>query len=482
MAMDVAAPEKVKRIRFGLSARVLALTLLFATLAEILIYLPALSYYRRSLLMDRVSAAHVAALILDPSVGDPISREQEMEILRGVGGKQITYGAKGVRTVLADGTNNPQISSNVDMRDRSWGALLRGTFDDFLYGSTGNIRLIANAPGLDFVEIVMERAPLQRDLLVFSRIFLGYFLFIALVVAGLLYWALQWLVVEPVRRLALNVADFAGHPEDISRIIRPSGRGDEIGLAEEALAKMEGSLAEALRKKRRLAELGLAISKINHELRNILTTAQLLTDRLEGVSDKVVQRVAPRLVGVLGRAISFCQATLAYGRAQEKEPQREVFPLAELLTDIEELAGLTPDSDIAIEKAFSANLSVDADKEQLTRVIVNLVRNSAQALSTQTDETTTRIILISAQQTALSTVILVADNGPGVPEAMQANLFMPFHTDKSGKTGNFSGTGLGLVISAELVLAHGGTLSLDEVPSGACFRIVIPVRTVKRVS
>lgn len=459
----------------GLSGRLLVLTLLFATLAEVLIYVPALSYYRRSLLNERISAAHIAALILDTSASSGLTPDAEMKVLHGVGVKFLAFEASGVRNLLADGTINPTIDRIVDLRDKSWWQLLQGTIGDLLRGSKGNIRVLGDAPGLDFVEIIMERRPLHDNLLAFSRVFLGYSLFISLMTAGLLYWVLQWMIVAPVRKLSRNVARFAENPEDTFRIIEPSGRNDEIGLTEEALAGMERSLAEELRKKRRLAELGLAVSKINHELRNILTTAQLLADRLEGVADTVVQRVAPRLVAVLDRAITFCEATLAYGRAREREPQREVFAIEEILDELEELAGSAPGSAIKIERDVPEGSLVDADREQLTRVISNLVRNSVQALAANSRDSVVKLVRITVQSSDKDTVIIVSDSGPGIPDAIRANLFKPFQSDK---TAGYGGTGLGLVIAAELVAAHGGSLTLDDTVEGASFRIVIPKRPI----
>lgn len=453
----------------GLSGRLLVLTVLFVTVAEILLYLPALSYYRQSLLNDRISAAHIAALILDAPVKGGLTPEVEMRVLHGVGVKALAFQSKGVRILLAEDMLNPEVSRVVDLRDKSWTRLLLGTLDDLLIGHKGSMRVIGNAPGVEFVEIIMDRKPLHTELLAFSQLFLGYSLFVSLVTAVLLYRALQWIIVSPVLRLARNVTGFAEQPEDTSRIIVPSGRQDEIGAAEGALEGMERSLAGELRKKRRLAELGLAVSKINHELRNILTTAQLLADRLEDVPDTMVQRIAPRLVAVLDRAIAFCEATLAYGGAREREPQRQMIPVSTALEEVGELTEMVPDRQITVEAAIPRDVEVDADPEQLARILSNLVRNSIQALETQPD--VNKVITISAERERGKTTILVSDNGPGVPAAIREKLFTPFQSDKNGK-----GTGLGLVIAAELVSMHGGTVSLDETGQGAQFRIVIPDR------
>jgi len=459
----------------GLSGKLLVLTILFVTLAEFLIYVPSLASFRRSWLNDRLAAAHIAALILDSPNADFHSEEMEMRILRGVGAKAVAFRSGGVRHLLAAEAVPAEVDKTVDLRDMSWQELLIGTMDDLIRGRRGIIRVVGDAPGLEFVEIVIERHPLQAEMLKFSRMFFGYSLFVSLMTAGLIYWVLQWLIVGPVRQLSHNITAFAEHPEDMSRIIVPRRSGDEIGLAEHALSGMQRTLAEELRQKRRLAELGLAISKINHELRNILTTAQLLTDRLEGITDSLVQRIAPRLVATLGRAIAFCEATLAYGRVREKEPERKVFMLGTFAEELEDLAGLAPDSGIVINADIPSDISVDADPDQLLRVLVNLVRNSVQALAGMRVEGVVPRINISASRSGRETTIIVSDNGPGIPESIRSKLFVPFQANQ--KKG---GAGLGLAISTELVALHGGRLLLDDTEHGTSFRVIIPDRTTER--
>jgi len=275
-----------------------------------------------------------------------------------------------------------------------------------------------------------------------------------------------------VRRLSGNIAAFAANPEDASRVITPSRRDDEIGVAEQALARMEGVLADELRQKRRLADLGLAVSKINHELRNMLTTAQLLGDRLQEVEDPAVQRVVPRLVRTLGRAIDFCEATLAYGRARERTPQRQLVPLAPVVEELGDLTGLAPGAGIAYDLDVPADLEVDADPEQLPRILANLVRNAVQALS-QAGPAGGEAprVTVRARRDGSTVTIHVGDNGPGVSERARANLFSAFQG--SARSG---GTGLGLPVAAELVRLHGGTIALEDTPVGTRFRIVIPDR------
>ena len=198
--------------------------------------------------------------------------------------------------------------------------------------------------------------------------------------AGLVYLALHYLFVRPMRRLTANLVGFHENPESAARIIVPSQRGDEIGVAERELSDMQRDLVSMLSQKSRLAALGLAVSKINHDLRNLLASSQLLSDQLASVPDPRVQRFAPKLMRSLERAIDFCQSTLSYGRAQEAEPDRRMILVEPVVTEVRESAGLAADASITWISAIERSLSIDADPDQLFRVLLNLVRNAAQAL------------------------------------------------------------------------------------------------------
>jgi signal transduction histidine kinase len=455
--------------RTGLSSRLLLLTVLFVMLAEVLIYVPSVANFRRSWLNDRLAKAQIAAVVLDAAPEGQISEELETRLLEGVGALAVAVRGGGRRQILATGGAPIEVHKTVDLRTDSWVDLIRDAFDVLLRPSAQPIRVVGPGMNVDFVEAILEQDPLREAMLDFSTNILVLSLVISGITASLVYLALQWFIVRPVRRLSGNITAFASAPEDASRVIRPSGRADEIGTAEEALAQMESALAEELRQKRRLAELGLAVSKINHELRNMLTTAQLMTDRLERVSDEAVQRVAPRLVATLGRAIAFCEATLAYGRAAERAPQRRRIRLAPLVAELQDLTGLAPGAGIRLDVAVPDDLHVNADADQLSRVLVNLVRNAVQALSQAGSTEGEPRVSIEAFRRGSTVTVRVADNGPGVPERAKAHLFSAFRNSvRSG------GAGLGLAITADLVRLHGGTIVLEETPVGASFRVVIP--------
>ncbi len=472
--MRVEQPHSLKwRVlsQFGLSARLLLLTVLFVMIAEVLIYVPSIANFRLTWLSDRLAAAQIAAMVLDAAPEESLPEEMEMRLLQGVGARAIALKGGGRRSLLAAGDMPPEVAKTVDLRNVRWVDLVRDAFEVLFDPADKPIRVIGSGMGVEFVEMILDRRPLRAAMLDFSRNILLLSLLISAITASLVYLTLQWVIVRPVRRLTGNIAEFSGNPEDASRVIRPTERADEIGLAEQALARMETTLADELRQKRRLAQLGLAVSKINHELRNMLTTAQLMTDRLDRVSDEAVQRIAPRLVATLDRAIAFCETTLAYGRATEPLPQRRMIPLAPLIDDLSNLTDLAPEVGIAFEAHVPEDLMIDADKDQLSRVLVNLVRNAVQALSQAGSPEGKPRIDVTAAREGSAVVILVEDNGPGIPERVRANLFTPFQ----GSTQK-GGTGLGLTIAAELIHLHGGSISLDDSNGRTRFRVVIPDR------
>jgi len=325
----------------------------------------------------------------------------------------------------------------------------------------------------------MDEQPLRKAMLRYSVDILLLSLVISAITATLVYFALHYMFVRPMRRITANMIAFRADPEDNERAIVPSTRLDEIGVAERELATMQSDLASMLHQKSRLAGLGLAVSKINHDLRNLLASAQLFSDRLAKIPDPGVQRFAPKLMHALERAIAFCQSTLSYGRLQEPPPDRRPIPLEPLVEEVHETLGLGPDAPIRWITAIERGLVVEADYDQLFRIMLNLSRNAVQAMETQAEGRSDRDpgrdqIRITGRREGAVVVIEVSDTGPGFSEKAQAHLFEAFQG--STRTG---GTGLGLAIAAELVRAHSGDIRLVEGTIGATLRLTIPDRAVE---
>jgi signal transduction histidine kinase len=267
---------------------------------------------------------------------------------------------------------------------------------------------------------------------------------------------------------------FAQNPEDRSRIITPSARRDEIGLAERELHDMQSELAAMLQQKSRLAALGLAVAKVSHDLRNMLSSANVISDRLAMAEDPTVKRFAPKLIVSLDRAISFLTETLKFGRAEEAPPMRERLPLKDMADEVIDTAVLQASSRVVLFNHVPPGLLIDADREHLNRVLTNLLRNAIQALETRESGQDGRAV-ISAWREGAVVVIEVKDNGPGIPERVRPKLFEAFQS--AAKPG---GVGLGLAIAAELIRAHGGEIRLHGTgPEGTVFHVVVPDAVVE---
>ena len=366
----------------------------------------------------------------------------------------------------------PEVAQSVDLRDmRPWLAVT-DAFDTLLNAKPGGVvRVVGPAPmGGTFLEVVVDELPLRNAMVSFSINILLLSLAISGITAMLVFLALHYLLVRPMGRITRAMVDFRADPENPSRIITPSGRRDEIGRAEEELASMQGEIASMLHQQSRLAALGLAVSKINHDLRNLLASAQLFSDQLSTLPDPKVQRFAPKLMRALERAIAFCQSTLSYGAAHEPPPDRKLIGVEPLIEEVHEALGLGIDVPIRWIVAVEKDLAVDADHDQLFRVLINVARNAVQCLQARgTQDPARDQIRITGRREGGVVMLEVSDTGPGVSEKARAHLFQAFQS--STKTG---GTGLGLAIAAELVRAHGGDIRLVPGTIGATFRITIP--------
>jgi signal transduction histidine kinase len=471
-------PEEIRTPRFGLSGKLLVLTILFVMIAEVLIYVPSVANFRVVWLKDRLATAYTAALVLDAAPNGIVSDELGKQILDSIGARAVAMKMGTRRRMLAVDDMPPAVAATYDMRNVYAVDAIIDAFATMLNNKKDVMRVVGPAPmGGEYIELVMDEQPLRKAMLRYSADILFLSLVISAITAALVYLALHYMFVRPMRRITANMIAFRADPEDNERAIVPSTRLDEIGLAERELATMQSELASMLHQKSRLAGLGLAVSKINHDLRNLLASAQLFSDRLAKIPDPGVQRFAPKLMHALERAIAFCQSTLSYGRLQEPPPDRRPIPLEPLVDEVHETLGLGADAPIRWITAIERGLIVEADYDQLFRILLNLARNAVQAMDTQAEGRTDPgrdQIRITGRREGAVVVIEVSDTGPGFSEKAQAHLFEAFQG--STRTG---GTGLGLAIAAELVRAHGGDIRLVEGTIGATLRLTIPDRAVE---
>ncbi|MGJ8590559.1 MAG: sensor histidine kinase, partial [Yoonia sp.] len=450
------------------SGRLLILTTVFVMLAEVLIFVPTIARFREEYLMNRLERAQIASLTL--LANDMIDPALESELLRTAEVFNVVLRRDEVRQLVLSSPMPQSIINTYDLRDSTPLILIRDAFMQLADTRDGVIRVIG-APVQDAgssIEITMQTVPLRDAMIDYGLRILLLSAVISIITASLLFVALRVLLLKPIKGVVGHMQNYALAPEDARRIITPSAGVTEVREAEEALMKLETDLTQALRQKERLAQLGQAVSKVSHDLRNILTTAQLFTDRIEMSEDPSVKRMAPKLVSSITRAVHLCESTLAFGKAEEPSPTLTVTALGHIIQDVVENERLAVDgADIKFVMDVPENLKVRADPEQLFRVLSNLTRNARQAIAAtgQGGE-----IRLTATDQPGYWVIDVQDDGPGLPPKAREHLFTAFRG--GARKG---GSGLGLAIAAELVRGHGGTLELKETgASGTVFRISLP--------
>jgi signal transduction histidine kinase len=292
-------------------------------------------------------------------------------------------------------------------------------------------------------------------------------LLIAVVAGGLLYAGLSFLVLAPLRRVTRSIERFAANPEGAAET--PSDRHDEIGRVERELARMQEEVRQSLRSRARLVALGEAVAKINHDLRNMLTSAQMASERLSSSSDPLVAKALPRLERALGRAAALARNVLEYGKSEEAAPQRQKMLLARAVAVAAEDAGLEEDG-VRLIRDLPARLTVNADSDQLHRILVNLMRNARQAIESDPARDKKGRITVRAEARDGVVAVRITDDGPGIPDRLAGRLFEAFVSGRASE-----GTGLGLTISRELAANHGGELRLlNTSPEGTTFELRLP--------
>jgi signal transduction histidine kinase len=454
----------------GLSARLLLLTVVFVILAELLILAPSLAGYEETRLEDRVRSAELASLAVEASPDQVVTDSLSSQLLAGAGVVSVAVQSDGIRRLLLQGPRLTRPPLLVDLRQHSpLGRLIR-PFGILTGDSKQMVRIVAKPRFRDgdFVEIIVAQVRLKRELWGYLGGLAAVTVFIGAVAGLLVYLSLNFFLVRPMQRITASMERFRANPDDPAARIAASHRRDEIGRAEAELDRMQGDLRTALNSRARLATLGEAVAKINHDLRNMLTSAQLASERLALSGDPSVAAALPRLERALDRAAALTSNVLEYGKSEERAPEPADIALADAVEAAAEDAGLTRYG-VKLVVGIARRERAFADPEQLHRVLVNLLRNAREAIQGAEPKRDGEI-RVAADNAGDKVVLTLADNGPGLPERALSNLFQPF--TGSARPG---GTGLGLAISRELVQANGGDLTLaHNGERGAAFELTLP--------
>ena len=456
----------------SLSGRFLVLTILFVMLAEIFIFVPSIARFREDYMLNRLERAQIASLAL--LADDMIDPRLEDELLKNAGVLNVVLRRDEIRQLVLASDMPVPVSETFDLRQPPAGVLIMDAIKRLLNPEPQVVRVIGN-PVQDagtLIEITMPTKPLRDAMIEYGVRILALSAVISVFTATLLFFAVRALLVKPIKNVVSAMKSYAAAPEDARRIIKPSATVLELSEAEHALKSMQTELTSMLRQHERLAALGSAVAKVSHDLRNILTTTQLFADRIETSEDPAVARMAPKLMNSIARAVNLCENTLTFGKAEEAPPALGIVSLSTVVDDVIEGELLAVEDDaVTFTENVPPRLMVRADAEQLYRVLSNLARNARQAIVATKNPAN---IEISAGEDDANWWIRVSDGGPGLPPRAQEHLFTAFQGGVSK-----GGAGLGLVISAELIRGHGGTLALDKTgPDGTIFVITLPKSVV----
>ena len=446
----------------SLSARLLVLTAFFVMLCEVFIFVPSVARFRMTYFDNHVAEGYLASLALAASPTGKLDEPMTKLLLAQVGAHAVILHRPNGMVFMLDAAEAPKPDVTFDLAKGNVPIWIQRSLETLARSDNRIMRVIGpapNEPGAT-VELLMDEAPLRREMWDFGSRILELSLVISLTAAALVYISLQWLLVRPMRRITDSMTSFRQDPEDATRRIAPSGRRDEIGRAEKELAMLQETVRQALAQRARQAALGTAVTKINHDLRAILATARLVSDGLADSAAPEVRRVAPRLFEAIDRAVALCTRTLDFSRdaAPPFTPSR-----FELLPLIEEIGPAVAGGDgLQVEPAVAADLVVRADRDQLFRVLLNLAQNAVEAGA--------RHLRFGASLVDGMVAVDVSDDGHGLPPRARENLFRPFFG--SARPG---GTGLGLAIARDLMRGQGGDLSLMETTgAGTMFRMTLP--------
>ncbi len=457
-------------VAHSLSGRLLLLTILYVLLTEVLILLPTLGRYHRSLLEAHIVSAEIAILPFTEAGGEQLSEDLRRQLLARAGAAAVMLTRPDQRELFLARDEPSHVDLTIDLRQQNLFAQIAEGLDCMVAGGSRTLQIVAatRIEHAQTVEVISDERPIRTDLLAYAGRLVLVALLISVATGMLVFLSLYAVLVRPMGRLTRAMVRFREDPENAGSTVQASNRRDEIGQAERELASMQRDIQGFLQQKARLAALGGAVAKIQHDLRNILASAQLASDRLARVDDPVVKRLAPRIVASLDHAVTLATRTMRFGRADEHPPQRERFRLAPLIDEVgtSAVAGDAADNAVLFTNNTDPSLEVDADREQLFRLLLNLIRNAVEAVKDHEHG----IVAVEAAREGAAVTIRIHDNGPGIADPIRGKLFQPFVASTRS-----AGTGLGLSIARDLARAHGGDVVLKSTgKSGTCFRVDLP--------
>lgn len=473
MSADVADTSKIKvSATRSLSSKLLGLTIVFVLIAEVLMFVPSVANFRIEWLKERLNTAGAASVLISTETSADLSRAAQDEVLMATGAKAIALRTNGTARLVVVAEMPPQVDDMVNVDNFSPFDAIADAFDTMIFGGDKALRVVGKIGDSEqIIEMVLKDDKLRDAMLIYARNVAIISLLISIFTALLVFLAINRIMIRPARAITRSMLKFAADPSAPDAVTEFEDRNDEMGIAARELITMQRQLQNTLRSQKRLADLGLAVSKINHDMRNILASAQLMSDMLADSDDPAVKRFGPKIVRTLDRAVNYTNDVLSYGKAQEQSPQRRRIALASVVEDVRDHLGIAVDENVAFSSTVDGDFEIDADPEQLFRILHNLCRNAVQAMRDDQMPSSIKRLDISATKNETNITINVEDTGPGLPQKALDNLFSAFKG-----SARHNGTGLGLAIAHELITAHGGSIKLREGRTvGTHFEIHLPV-------
>ena len=452
----------------SLSGRLLSLTIVIVMVTEVFVFLPSVARFRQDFLLERLQMAQIASLALLAADDAMVEEALEAELLANAEVSSIVLRRDRARQLVLSAPAGARVAATYDLRSATASSLIGDALAALVRTEARMIRVIGQ-PVLnagETIEITLAETALRDAMWIFARNILLLSLIISTITGLLVFVICRRLIVTPIEGVVADMVAFQADPEGAPLSRRGRSGLVEIARAENALNEMQGQVRSALKQKTRLAELGSAVAKISHDLRNMLAVAQMTADRLESSTDPIVTRLGPKLIKSLDRAVALCISTLQHGKAEEAPPEMRRVVLHRLIEEVEE-AVFDENHAVRLANEVAPEAVAMADPDHLFRILSNLTRNARQAMEASGRGDCVAIRLAPGGD---GVDIRIVDNGPGMPAKALEHLFQPFRGGVAK-----GGTGLGLAIAAELAEANGGVLELvASTTEGTEFRLFIP--------
>jgi len=413
-------------VRSGLSAKLLILTAIFVLIAEVLIFVPSIANFRNDWLKDHLLTAEAASIVYLDSSDLMLSEGAGQNLLETTSAITVAIRRDGISRLMATSGNTSELIQHIDLDNSTAFGSIRSSLSMLFAKPDSQYRVFGTMRSSDAImELVQEVKYIQSSMWRYARNVALLSLLISIITAALVYFALYRLIVLPIIRISSNMDEFSKTPQNASLVYRPTKRLDEIGTAEKCLAAFQGDLQQTLRHK---------------------------------------------LIKTIDRAVDYTKSVIDYGRALEAPPKRRKLILNVIANDVADLLGLENSFVIRWANDIPLDLEADADPEQLFRILMNLCRNSQQAMIDADLEGRDKVLRVMAERIENEVHIKVCDTGPGIPDHVKEKIFTPF--EGSTKAG---GTGLGMAIVMELLKSHGGSISISKTDeTGTEFHLIIP--------